>query len=425
VQPDDMVILFLELAVMLSVALLFGQLARRLHFPAIIGELIGGIILGPTILGYISPGVESWLFPASGAVFPGRDGLVQICLLFFLFYAGLEMNLDLIKKSRSSILWTSLLGIGIPFILGFGMVKLFPGFWGEYISIPSDAFALFMGTALSISALPVIARILIDLDLMKTDLAMLIMGSATINDLIGWSLFAIVLSNYASGNLLDLPPYMTIIFVLLFLVFMVTVGRFVGRHILKLVRSNVSWRGVFLGITMVYVLLAAAFAEIIGVEAVFGAFLVGIALSQSGDKRSDAMDLLQQFIMNFAAPLYFVSIGLQTDFLKAFDPVLVVVVLLVACAGKIIGATLGARIGGLSSRKAVTIGFAMNTRGAMEIVLATVAKSAGIIDDRIFVALVIMAIVTSVISGPVIGRLGKAGQNMPTSPLQGMAVNDF
>ena len=125
------------------------------------------------------------------------------------------------------------------------------------------------------------------------------------------------------------------------------------------------------------------------------------------------MDLLQQFIMNFAAPLYFVSIGLQTDFLKAFDPMLVVVVLAIACAGKIIGATLGARLGGVTPRRSVIIGLAMNTRGAMEIILATVARSAGIIDDRIFVALVVMAIVTSLISGPVIGRLAKSVRGKP------------
>lgn len=146
---------------------------------------------------------------------------------------------------------------------------------------------------------------------------------------------------------------------------------------------------------------------------------MGIALSQSDDTSSEATGLLQQFIMNFAAPLYFVSIGLQADFLNAFDPALVFVVLAVACAGKIIGAALGARIGGLSPRKAMIIGFAMNTRGAMEIVLATVAKSVGIIDDRIFVALVIMAIVTSVISGPAISRIRKGEQSKPASPTLG------
>ncbi|HTY90913.1 MAG TPA: cation:proton antiporter [Methanocella sp.] len=414
--PDDMVMFFVEIAVMLSVALFFGQLARRLHCPAIIGELIGGIILGPTVLGLISPGAESLLFPSSGAVFAGRDALVQICLLFFLFFAGLEMNLKMLKKSRSGILWTSLLGIAIPFILGYGIVVLFPGLWGDNTRSGVGNFALFMGTALSISALPVIARILIDLDLMKSELAMLIMGSATINDLIGWSLFALILSNYASGSVLNLPPYMTLMLALLLLVFMVTIGRAIGQGVLGFIRSHISWRGVFLGITMVYVLLASALAELIGVHAVFGAFLVGIALSDGGDRRNEAVDSLYQFIMNFAAPLYFVSIGLQTDFLKAFDPLIVVVVLLVACIGKIVGATLGARIGGISPKQSVIVGFAMNTRGAMEVILATVARNAGIIDDRIFVALIIMAIVTSVISGPAIGLLKKDGLNGEIPP---------
>jgi Kef-type K+ transport system membrane component KefB len=414
-----MVVFFLELAVMLSVALLCGQLAKWLHFPAIIGEIIGGIILGPTIFGQIIPGTENWLFPTSGAVFLGRDALVQVCLLFFIFYAGLEMDLNLVKKNRSGIFWTSLFSLSIPFILGFVIVILFPGLWGNYIRPHVDVFALFIGVALSISALPVIARILMDLDLMKTDLGMLIMGSATVNDLIGWSIFAVILSSFSSAGIISLNPFVTVVLILLLLLFMLTVGRAVGQWVLWLVRSNTSWRGAFLGITMVYVLLAGAFSEMIGVQAVFGAFLVGIALSQNTGSRSESADLIQQFIMNFAAPLYFVSIGLQTNFLTSFDPVLVAVVLIVAFAGKTMGAFIGARFGGLPSSKAVIIGFAMSTGGAMEIVLATVARSSGIIDDRIFVALVLMAIITSIISGPVIGRLGKAGQNKPASPPSG------
>ena len=407
-SPNDMVIFFLSIAIMLSIGLLLGEFARRLHFPAIIGELIGGIILGPTILGWLDPGIQDWLFPVAGPVFMGRDALIQIALVFFLFSAGLEMNLGIIKKHRSSILWTSFLGIVIPFVLGFGLVVLFPRLWGENVQGSTTLFALFMGTALSISALPVIARILMDMNLMNTDMGMIIMGSATINDLIGWSLFALILSDFSSGSVLNLPPYVTFILALALFAFILTIGRTVAQKVQQRFQSDHSWPGVFFGIAMVYVMLAAAIAEVIGIHAVFGAFIVGMALSSGDSKRGNAINIVYQFVMYFFAPLYFVSIGLQVDFLTSFDPVLVAVVLIVACAGKIIGATLGAKIGKLSTRRAVAVGFAMNTRGAMEIILAGVAKSAGLIDDRIFVALVIMAIVTSLISGPVIGRLHKS-----------------
>ena len=125
----DMVIFFLEIAVMLSISLLCGQFMSRLHLPAVFGELFGGIILGPTVWGWLSPDTFRWLFPTSGAVFQGRDALIQICMLFFLFAAGLEMNLNLAKKRVTNIAWASLTGIVVPFILGFGMVVLFPNLW--------------------------------------------------------------------------------------------------------------------------------------------------------------------------------------------------------------------------------------------------------------------------------------------------------
>ncbi len=172
----------------------------------------------------------------------------------------------------------------------------------------------------------------------------------------------------------------------------------------------------FLGLAIALVLLVSAIAEMIGVHAVFGAFLVGAALSQNLDKRNEAHEIFYQFVMYFFAPLYFVSVGLRANFIQSFDPLLVAVVLLVACAGKVIGATLGARIGGLSGRKALSVGFAMNARGAMEMILATVARDAGLIDDRIFVALICMALVTSVLSGPVIDRLCAARPVKPRVP---------
>jgi Kef-type K+ transport system membrane component KefB len=402
-----MVIFFLEIAVMLLTALLCGQLARKVRLPAVLGELVGGILLGPTVWGFLSPGSQGWLFPAAGQVFMGRDAIVQLCMLFFLFAAGLGLNLGLIKARRKNIAWTSLLGIAIPFALGFGAVVLMPGLWQSQIHVGLLVFALFMGTALSISALPVISRILMDLDLINTDTGAVVMGSATVNDLIGWSLFALVIGSYAGTSAMGLPPYLTIILTILFFTVMLTAGRTTGKKAVQWLKSHLPWPGGFIGIAAVFMLLLGALAEAIGIHAVFGAFLLGVALSQGNGKRDEAHEMLYQFVMYFFAPLYFVSIGLRADFAASFDPILVIVVLLIACAGKISGASLGARISGLPARQAVAIGFAMNARGAMEMILATVARDAGIIDDRIFVALIVMALVTSIISGPAINWLSK------------------
>ena len=252
---NDMVVFFLEIAVMLLVALLCGQLARTLRLPTVLGELIGGILLGPTVWGWLSPGTHGWLFPASGPVFLGRDALVQLCMLFFLFAAGLGINLGLVKAKLNNIAWTSIPGIAIPFALGFGMVVLMPGLWQSQIHASLLLFALFMGTALSISALPVIARILMDLDLINTDIGAIVLGSATIDDLIGWLLFALVISSYAGMSILNVPPYLTIILVLLLFATMLTVGRTAGKKAMQWLKSHLPWPGGFLGITTVLMLL--------------------------------------------------------------------------------------------------------------------------------------------------------------------------
>lgn len=400
-----MVIFFLEIAVMLFMALLCGQLMSRLRLPAVFGELFGGIILGPTVWGWVSPSTFHWLFPTSGAIFQGRDALIQICMLFFLFAAGLEMNLSLARKRITNIAWASLTGIIVPFVMGFGMVILFPDLWKEHFHVDSLLFAIFMGTALSISALPVIVRILMDLDLMNTDMGMIITGAATINDLIGWSLFAFILSNLSPEIIINIPPYMTFLLVFLLFAFMLTVGRVIAQEALKWLKSYMPWPGSFLGITTVLILLAAACAEAIGIHAVFGAFLVGLAFSQNLEKRDNAHEMVYQFVMYFFAPLYFVSIGLRANFVESFDPVLVLVVLSIACIGKVLGVTFGLRVSKMSWKQSAVVGFALNARGAMEIILATVARDAGLIDDHLFVALIIMALVTSILSGPIMSRL--------------------
>lgn len=407
--PIDMMVFFLEIAVMLFMALVCGQVMRMLRFPAVLGELFGGIILGPTVWGWLSPSTYNWLFPESGAIFQGRDALIQICMLFFLFAAGLEMNLSLVKKRSANIAWASLMGIVIPFIMGFGMIFLFPEMWRAHFQGRLLFFAIFMGTALSISALPVIARTLMDLDLMKTDMGMIITGAATIDDLVGWSLFAFILSNFAPESITDIPPYMTFIMVFLLFAFMLTVGRNLAQKAQKWLKLYMPWPGSFLGITTVLILLAAACAEAIGIHAVFGAFLVGLAFSQGLEKRDDAHEMIHQFVMYFFAPLYFVSIGLRADFVASFDLPLVLAVLIIACIGKILGVTLGLMISKLSLRQSAVIGIAMNARGAMEMILATVAKDAGLIDDHVFVALIIMALLTSVLTGPAVSRLSGLG----------------
>jgi len=402
----DLVLFFLQISVILAVALVFGQVARRLHLSAVLGELIGGILLGPTVFAAIAPQLYVRLFPSAGSTAVGRDAVIKLGLLLFLFVAGLEVNLAQVRQRGWSVVWTSLSGIVVPFGLGFGLVLLLPGLWTPQANSNVLVFALFMGTALSISALPVIVRVLMELDLTKRDLGMVVMAAATIDDLIGWLLFAVLLSTFRMG---DQQPdgglWISLGLILGFLAITLSVGRWIGPHARRWSQAHLRWPSGFIAMTAILVLVVGAIAETIGIHAVFGAFLVGVALAQTSEPRDQAHEVVYQFVTSFFVPIYFVSVGLQANFAANFDLLLVSLILVVACAGKIGGASFGAWIGRFPPREALAIGFGMNARGAMGMILASAALEYQLIDQRIFVALIIMALVTSVLSGPIMQRL--------------------
>ncbi len=267
-------------------------------------------------------------------------------------------------------------------------------------------FALFMGTALAVSALPVIARILMDLGLLRDKIGALILTAAVIDDLVGWSLFAVILGALHGGEG-DTNVWLTLGLVGGFVVLLLGLGRWFGQPLVRWSRTGLAWPQGFLGLITVFILLAGFGAETVGLHAVFGAFLVGVALSSGlgPAERESVHDTIYQFAISIFAPLYFVSIGLKVNFVANFDFGLVCVVILIATLGKIGGAGLGAWLGGLAPRAALLVGVGLNARGAIEIILASVALEYRLIDERIFVALVVMALVTSMMSGPLMGRL--------------------
>jgi Kef-type K+ transport system membrane component KefB len=397
---------------MLLTAVVCGQIMRRFHQPAVLGELLGGILLGPTIFGHFAPDAFARWFPADPSVTLARESLISVGMLFFLFVAGLEVKLRHIRQRKSQVAFTSVLGLLVPMGLGIASVHLFPGVWGEAAGGSGWAFSIFVGTALSISALPVIARILMDLRLIQRELGIVVMTAAALNDVVGWSLFAILLNVLmparGSESGLSLEAVAANLGLMVgFVAIVLLAGRYLSRPGLHWMRTHLSWPSAFIGVTSVVVLGAAAVTQTLGIHAVFGAYLVGIALGQALDpgEENEAHDVVHQFAISFFAPLYFVSIGLRADFARDFDLPLVLLVLIVACLGKIGGASLGARLGGMAPREALAVGFGLNARGAMEIILASVALESGLIDQRVFVALVVMAVVTSAMAGPVMSRL--------------------
>jgi mannitol/fructose-specific phosphotransferase system IIA component (Ntr-type) len=264
-------------------------------------------------------------------------------------------------------------------------------------------FPLFWGTALSISALPVIARVLMELNLFRTDMGMIVMPAAVVQDVLGWCVFAVVLSMMGINQTFSIGE--TIAYTLAFSAFAIVVLRRAFDRVIPWISAHWDSPGAIIGIGVAVALIAAAFTEWIGIHGLFGAFFVGIALGDSRHLNERTRFAFHQFISYFFAPLFFASIGLQVDFGRHFDIVLVLTVLGIATFGKLAGSLVGCRLAGISRRDAIAIGFAMNARGAMEIILGLVALQYGILSEKPFVALVVMALFTSLASGPIIKRV--------------------
>ncbi len=398
-HEHDVLVFLLSLAVLLSAARLLGEGARRLGFPLIFGELASGILLGPTVFGRITPAGQHALFPG-GIPANMLAGYTNVGVVLLLAVAGLEVNLGLVRRRGRSALLTSLMGIVMPLAGGFLLGTLLPD---SDLMRPDRRmlFALFMGVALSISALPVIAKTLLDLGLFKTDVGLLVMAAAMIDDLTGWLAFSVLLGPMQGGALNLCSVGRSVALTVGFVVAALLVARpLLGRLVARLQADHHSGPRRVLSLIVLLALFGASFTQWIGVHAVFGGFVVGVVIGDTPHLKERTRVIVHDFVTNIFAPVFFASLGLRADFVASFDLRLCVLVFVIASAAKIIGCTLGSRAGGLRWRPAAAVGFGLNARGAMEVILALLALEAGLLREQVFVALVVMALATSLVSGP-------------------------
>jgi Kef-type K+ transport system membrane component KefB/mannitol/fructose-specific phosphotransferase system IIA component (Ntr-type) len=399
--PHDVMIMFLSLAALLGTAKLMGELMQKLGQPSVLGEIMAGIVLGPTVLGHFEPGIYAAVFPSHGHLPMVLEAVTTLGVVFFLFTAGIEIDLRSIFRQGKSALLVSILGVIVPFALGFGSAGLFPHFLGAGDGADRLIFALFVGTALSISALPVIAKILMDLNLLRSEMGTVVMSSAMFDDLVGWILFSMILGMMNAGShSAGAGLKRTIILVFAFVGLSLTVGRWLIDKLLPWIQAHTTWPGGVLAFTFTLTLASAAFAEFAGIHAVFGAFIVGIAVGESSHFRARTSEHIYEIVTNVFAPFFFASIGLRTNFVSNFNWKLTLIIVVVACAGKLLGAGGGARLSGMDRRTSLGVGLAMNARGAMEMILGLLALQFGLIRETMFVALVVMALFTSLVSAP-------------------------
>lgn len=356
ITEHQLLIFLIQLFLLLIVARAIGSLFAKIHQPPIVGELMAGILLGPSILGNVFPSVFKWLFPVESPQPQMLESITWVGLLLLMLLAGTEVDISIIKKQKKPILLTSIMGIILPFALGL-MLGLFflPD---SYIAINSNRIflSLFLATALSISALPVIARILMDLNLLKTDIGLVNMAAAMLNDLAGWIIFSIIIGLFNGEGYHFDKLVKIVLLTFIFAGFCFTFGRWIMGKILDLAQKKSSSHSRILTLALSSSFLCGAITQAIGMHAVFGSFMAGIMLSGSHRLKGSTKDAIRDFTIGIFAPLFFATVGLRVDFFRNFDLFLVLVIILIACIGKIIGASLGAKLGGMSNIDSLCIG---------------------------------------------------------------------
>jgi Kef-type K+ transport system membrane component KefB/nucleotide-binding universal stress UspA family protein len=387
-------LLLVELALLIGMARLGAELAKRLALPAVVGEMAAGIALGPSLLGHYAPAAYLALFPPTPEQMHLIDAFGTVGMTLLLLITGLETDLRLLRNLGRAALIASGMGMALPFALGFGLGVLVPE---SYLMHASHRvlFSLFLATTMSISAMPVIAKILVDLDLTKRNIGLVILSAGVVDDTVGWVILSLIAGAAVHGAVRPADLGFTIgalaIFVAAAAFLLYPILRFAVRITSERFRSSDSDLVLIIAVTF----LCGAATERIGVHPVFGAFVAGVVLHQVPRLRRETVVRLESFTFSVLAPIFFGIVGLRVDLWHLGGGGMMLLVLLVACVGKLVGCALGAIWGGLTFWEGASIAVAMNARGAMGIVVATIGLSLEILTPQMFAIIVVMAMVTS------------------------------
>jgi Kef-type K+ transport system membrane component KefB/nucleotide-binding universal stress UspA family protein len=387
-------LLLVQLALLVLVARIGAEIAKRLGLPAVVGELSAGIALGPTLLGHYFPHAFEVIFPADKHQFHLLDAFSTVGMSLLLLLTGLETDVRLLRNLGRAALIASVMGMVLPFGLGFALGYYMPV---EYLADANSRilFSLFLATAMSISAMPVIAKILIDLDLTKRNIGLVILSAGVVDDTVGWLILSLIAGAATHGVVHVQDLGLTVAYLAIFIVLAIFVLYPFLRVAVRIATEHFKASDSDLVLVIVVTFLCAAVTERIGVHPVFGAFVTGIVLHQTPRLRRETVARLESFTFGVLGPVFFGIVGLRVNLWALGGGHMLGIVILVACVGKLVGCSLGAYWGGLRFWEAASIAVAMNARGAMEIVVATIGLSLGILSPQMFSIIVMVAIVTS------------------------------
>jgi Kef-type K+ transport system membrane component KefB/nucleotide-binding universal stress UspA family protein len=399
-------LLIAEVMALLVVGRLLGEALQRIGQPALIGQLLAGLILGPSLLGAVWPEAQHFLFPGDAAQKGMIDGLSQVGILLLLLLTGMETDLGLVKKARGAAIAISLAGVAVPFAGGFLLGQILPvallpaGLGGRLV--PS----LFLGTALAISSVKIVAMVVREMNFMRRNLGQVIVASAIIEDTVGWVIIAITFGIAGQQHFSLLSLAQTIAGVGLFLAFSFTIGR---RIVFAIIRwANDNFHSEFPVITAILVVMGAMalITQALGVHTVLGAFIAGVLIGESPILAGHIKSQLRGMIAAFFMPVFFGLAGLSADLTVIVrQPELLFftgVIIAIASLGKFIGAFVGAELGGLRFREGIALGCAMNARGSTEVVVASIGLSVGALTQNLYTMIVTMAMLTTLAMPPML-----------------------
>ena len=403
---EEHVFLFLiQIFILLTTAKVLGSIFHKKGMPSLAGEILAGIILGPTLFGRYFPDLHSKIFPSDLIQQNMLETVSWVGLLYLLLATGFEVNLSSAVKQGKKAFVIAIVGITVPFVATFLTFFWLPDL-GKYIGPASDqlTFTLFIAIAASIGALAVIARVLHDMEILKSDFGLLTLSVFIVNDLIGWLMFAVYIGFVSQkGNPDLLPVFRTLGLALLFGAVSLTLGsRFVGFATKKLYKMELPQPATTLTFISLLAILSGAVTQWIGVHAIIGFFIAGIMAGNTHEISERSREIISQMVHSVFVPIFFASIALKVDFISNLDLFMTTAFTATAVLGKFGGAWLGSRLVKVDKEDSLSLAIAFITGGAMEIILGLLALETGIISEITFVALVFGAILSSLLVGPLL-----------------------
>jgi Kef-type K+ transport system membrane component KefB/nucleotide-binding universal stress UspA family protein len=397
---ETVVLVLFQVLLVIGLSRLVGLGFRWLRQPLVIGEIVAGIMLGPSLLGLVAPNLSATIFPPETV--PFLNVLSQVGLIFFMFLIGLELNPKYLQGQLKTAILTSHVSIIVPFSLGILLaLMLYPLVSNGAVSF--TAFALFLGSALSITAFPVLARIITENNLQGSRLGTLALTCAAVDDVTAWCLLAVAIAVTRTNSMTAALPTLTLS--LVYIIFMLTFVRSLLLGLAKHYRQVRKLNQFTLAAIYMGVVASALITEVIGIHLIFGAFLLGVVMPKEEGLVRELAEKTEDFVLTFLLPIFFAYSGLRTEIglLNSLEPwLLCLAVLGVAIVGKYVGTYIAARTCGLPKRDASALGWMMNTRGLTELIVLNIGLSLGVISPLLFTILVIMALVTTFMTSPLL-----------------------